>query len=231
MNLKKILENPMITEQLMTISKEIEGETEQLLKGDYAIDHLTRFYGLYEFSTFADDEDVVTDFVRCWNFWKSNRFNLDNWEQLFRGFTYKYNPTFNYYRDEKITTTPEGKETDTTTFNGSEKTTNKTPEGGYTDTMTDYVNAETRENFTGVSKTENHTAQRNDEVETTFTGRNNKTEKTFDGRKDTTENHTEGNIGVSTSAQILTEEEKLRRFNLMDYILSGFVARYCFLVY
>lgn len=231
MNVLKILENPLITAQMMTISKEIEGETEQLLKGDYAIDHLRRFYGLYEYNTFADEDDVVADFITCWNFWKSNRFNLDNWEQLFRGFTYKYNPTFNYNRNEVITTTSEGKETDTTTFNGSEKTTSRTPEGGYTDTMTDYVNAETREAFVGVAKSENHTAQRSDETETTFTGRNNKTEKTFDGRTDTVENHTEGNIGVSTSASILLEEEKLRRFNLMDYIISGFVSQYCYLVF
>ena len=40
-----------------------------------------------------------------------------------------------------------------------------------------------------------------------------------------------GNVGVTTSQQMLEEERRVSRFNMTDYIIESFIKRFCLLVY
>ena len=55
------------------------------------------------------------------------------------------------------------------------------------------------------------------------------TEMEYGDQKTTVTENTSGNIGVTTSAQMLTGELEVRVNNLVDYILNQFVKQYLFL--
>ena len=40
-----------------------------------------------------------------------------------------------------------------------------------------------------------------------------------------------GNIGVTTTQQMIEEERRVVKFNMMDYIIESFIKRFCLLVY
>ena len=40
-----------------------------------------------------------------------------------------------------------------------------------------------------------------------------------------------GNIGVTTTQQMIEEQRKIVKFNMMDYIIESFIKRFCLLVY
>ena len=88
-----------------------------------------------------------------------------------------------------------------------------------TTTTTDKSSEDT---FIGDRASGSKTKYRGEETSQT---KNNTIEKT------TTYNHNltrEGNIGVTTSAQMITQELELRIYNLFYEIVKGFVERYCF---
>ena len=41
----------------------------------------------------------------------------------------------------------------------------------------------------------------------------------------------QGNIGITTTQQMINEEREVDKFNLMDYIIDRFKQRFCLLVY
>lgn len=51
------------------------------------------------------------------------------------------------------------------------------------------------------------------------------------GHADVRKNHAHGNIGVTTTQQLIKEQREIERFNLYDYILDSFKMRFCILVY
>ena len=40
-----------------------------------------------------------------------------------------------------------------------------------------------------------------------------------------------GNIGVTTTQQMIDEQRKIVKFNMMDYIIERFIQRFCLLIY
>ena len=40
-----------------------------------------------------------------------------------------------------------------------------------------------------------------------------------------------GNVGVTTSQQMIEEERRISKFNIMDYIIDSFKRRFCLLIY
>lgn len=40
-----------------------------------------------------------------------------------------------------------------------------------------------------------------------------------------------GNIGVTTTQQMIDEQRKIVKFNMMDYIIESFIRRFCLLIY
>ena len=40
-----------------------------------------------------------------------------------------------------------------------------------------------------------------------------------------------GNIGVTTTQQMIDEQRRIVKFNIMDYIIDGFIRRFCLTIY
>lgn len=141
---------------------------------------------------------------------------LPNFEKLWEGFTAEYNPIENYDRHEETTETPDitrvntvdGTKTETPDIthtiknSGKDKSTNTADVAGF-DSSNYVPNSKTvseGESSTGGSETESGTRSYKDDTTTT--------DKESGTRK--TESRVHGNIGVTTSAQMLEGELALR---------------------
>ena len=40
-----------------------------------------------------------------------------------------------------------------------------------------------------------------------------------------------GNVGVTTTQQMIEEERRVSQFNIMDYIIESFIKRFCLMIY
>ena len=158
--------------------------------------------------------------------------------------------TMEYSGSETTTETPSGKETVELTKTGSEKST-ETPSGEekvehsigqstvtsskttydsstFQDTDKQVDNARTNTDTTSFedrqTETELSFTNRKDTEERSFTNRKTETEKAFDDRIDTYDYREWGNIGVTTSQQMITSQFPLTELDkLQHYIVNDFV--------
>ncbi|MBO5811359.1 MAG: hypothetical protein J6R32_11115, partial [Bacteroidales bacterium] len=149
----------------------------------------------------------------------------------------EYNPLENYDRQEDWTDTGDEntkvKFTDETTSETDSSTTSEgsSNQNGHTEDLVSAFDADTyQESEKHVIDTdEDHT----DEVtsNTTFT---NGSEQNTEGEKDSIDKHTgriHGNIGVTTSQQMLQSELDIARFNIIQEITNLFMEEFCIMVY
>lgn len=191
---------------------------------------------------------AYASFKESWERFVSLPSNLENWSKLYMSYFYRYNPIENYDRISSVTTEYKGKEKNSTdytgteknitSFSGSETTTNSTPEEGYTDTSTSLRSPEDSAEYVPVDKVETHISSRADTSKLEFSEgrensssrefdeRNDTTEKSFENRKDEVTEHTHGNIGVSTVADMTLKTLEMIKYNVSDYILDQFAKEY-----
>ena len=141
-------------------------------------------------------------------------YNIENWQKLWENYTAKYNPIDNYNRDEETVLTDTGN--DTTVKNGS-MTNTMTGSTTATDTSTIYAyNSDSAANVSG--------GQSSVTPDTTTTDTFNNVE---DKRTLNTEHKTvsdiSGNIGVTTSAQMITENINLWKWNYFDDVFDSII--------
>ena len=86
----------------------------------------------------------------------------------------------------------------------------------YTDTITDSETGSSSDTLTGTRQNEK-----------TITG----VEDTTGTGKEKRTGTTAGNIGVTTTQQMIEQEREVVKFSLYDYIISSFRARFCILLY
>ena len=141
-------------------------------------------------------------------------YNIENWQKLWENYTAKYNPIDNYNRHEETVLTDSGN--DTTVKNGSMI---NTMSGSTTamDMSTIYAyNSDTATNVSG--------GQSNVSPNTTATDTYNNIE---DKRTLNTEHKTvsdiSGNIGVTTSAQMISENINLWKWNYFDEVFDSII--------
>ena len=151
---------------------------------------------------------------------------------------------------EKIETTYNGKEINATTFTGSEKETHsineertehsQTNEGGTTNVLKtapyDSENFFNKEQSTTTqdSPTSSELAIGNtgeNTTEKTFENRSDNNVKTFEGRNDVVTHTRSGNIGVTTSQQMLESQRSLATFNFVGIVARDIVKRIGILIY
>lgn len=143
------------------------------------------------------------------------------WEKLYNTTTLDYNPIDNYDRTETETTTNErtnnasGKQDSTTTNDLSIASDNAHKVAGY-DSGT-LVTAESD----------------NGSVDNTGTVTNNITSSSTNNDTDngTRTLHSRGNIGVTTTQQMIEQERNISEFNIYDYIVKSFKRRFCIMLY
>lgn len=144
---------------------------------------------------------------------------LDKWNKLYNVLNSEYNPIENYNRVENTTINNTGKETTNENINNSEVLT-----GGHTNNNTNEnthkVSAFNDENFSNDSNDVNNSTDEftyNNETKTN-TGKN------ISSKNNTGTNETHstisGNIGVTTTQQMIVSEIELRKYNLVNEFYS-----------
>lgn len=181
------------------------------------------------------------------NIYLSNEYRYDT---LYSTIIQEYNPIENYSMTEKIETTYNGKEINATTFTGSEKETHsikekrtehsQTNEGGTTNVLKtapydseNFFNKEQSTTTQDSPTSSELTIGNNGEntTEKTFTNRSDNNVKTFDGRNDVVTHTRSGNIGVTTSQQMLESQRSLANFNFVGIVARDIVKRIGILIY
>lgn len=153
----------------------------------------------------------------------SNKYQI-NWKKLYDTTVLEYNPIENYDRMEDWTDTD-----DETTSSARDNTIKSTS----TNEIMNSVNV-TDQNTAFNAGLTDHAKQITD-GNTTENGSITNTEKenVNDGRtgKHTRTGRTHGNIGVTTSQQMIQSERDLVIFNLYDVIAESFIENFCLMVY
>lgn len=190
--------------------------------------NLINIIDLYDYSPFENiklpnglDKDIVVNTImdKCAEYtpiypelklltWKIENFfakNYDNWTKLLNAYNLEYNPIHNYDRHEEIDETYKRDRTNKLTENNTSNTVD-----------------------TGKVSAFDSSAFQNSTEDTTVDTENN-THNTDEDIVDTTkkDNHLYGNIGVTTTQQMLESEIALReKFNLYDIIANAFFSEF-----
>ena len=152
---------------------------------------------------------------RAINVWSKKR--LPVWTELQKTLEYEYDPIANYDRTEHVVETTEGSTTgsssgeSTSTSSGSSSTTGK---------KTAY-NSNT---FADSGKTESQGQQTDSASDSAETSQERSDSRTLDST-------VRGNIGVTTTQQMIQAQREVVSFNLLDVIEDEFIAKFCLAVY
>lgn len=142
---------------------------------------------------------------------------LPVWQQLYDTTQYEYDPIANYDRTEHVVETTEGSTTgsssgeSSTTSSGSSSTTSK---------KTAY-NSNT---FVDSGKTESQGQQTDNSSDSAETSQERSDSRTLDST-------VKGNIGTTTTQQMIQAQRDIVAFNIVDYIINDFTKRFCVGVY
>ena len=127
------------------------------------------------------------------------------WEELYKTTQYVYDPISNYDRTETFSTKREGKNSDSGSGESSNNVVGKTAA----------FNSPVLENKDGADSNGNssYNSERNIDETVTHTGT------------------TKGNIGVTTTQQMIEAQRNVVAFNIYNYIIDSFKSRFCIMVY
>ena len=243
---------PFIKSELInTFEKNpISSENFQNLLRDFLYDN----FGYYEISekiknTTERKNKTMLEVIQeiASNIYLSNEYRYDT---LYSTIIQEYNPIENYSMTEKIETAYNGKEINATTFMGSEKEIHsinenrtehsQTNEGGTTNVLKtapydseSFFNKE-QSTTTQDSPTSSELAIGNtgeNTTEKTFENRSDNNVKSFEGRNDIVTHTRSGNIGVTTSQQMLESQRALANFNFVGIVARDIVKRIGILIY
>lgn len=153
------------------------------------------------------DPDIMKQAIGMWS-----KKELPVWQRLkdtldIRG---TYNPIYNYDRNEEITNDHTSNTTESENHNTNKGTdTTKVSQGSFNSNDLTQVNQQ--DNILGSGNDENG--------RDTFTG-----DHTFNA-------HLYGNIGVTTTQEMIKEELSIDEINILDYIIDSFKNRFILSVY
>ena len=197
-------------------------------------------YGLKNY-LYPETADPLEKWALDWNFYKSN----PNFDRLYSAMVAEYKPLENYSMTETgtdkrsidtsntHTSTEDGTDTGTISNSGTntrtDNTTETTTRGGKIDTTDSGTTTTT--NDTTDTTTQSGTVKTDDTGTTTRKLANSKQVNATDtiGTKDNNDHQLtrSGNIGVTTSQQMLESEIKLRLTNnFIQYVVDGFMSNY-----
>lgn len=185
-----------------------------------------------EFETLYSDPYFMRSAIGTW----SNK-HYRTFEKWIAALNLEYNPLENYDRQEDWTDTGDENTKvkftdDTTTETDSSTTTEGSSEqnGNTEDLVSAFDSSSYQESEKHVIDTDE---EHSDEVSSNTTLTND-SEQNTEGEKDTIDKHTgriHGNIGVTTSQQMLQSELDIARFNIIQEITNLFMTELCICVY
>ena len=130
---------------------------------------------------------------------------LPVWEELYATTKYEYDPISNYDRTENSDISRKGNNTDSGRGDSSNNVIGKIAA----------FNSSVLENKEGADSTANNSYNAEHNIDETITH----------------SRYIKGNIGVTTTQQMIEEQRKTVKFNIYDYIIESFKARFCIMVY
>lgn len=158
---------------------------------------------------------------------------LPVWEKLYATTNLKYNPIHNYdrteewaeeetgNRNESRTQSQESNGESSGTVQNSGEDTVKSDVSAFNET--DYTPKELQTTTLGTVNTSSGTAKQTTDI-ADDTDENSSRNSTRTGRA-------YGNIGVTTTQQMIEAERNVVKFNIVDYIVEDFKRRFCLLIY
>lgn len=177
------------------------------------------------FELLYSDPVMITVGIRIWS--KKMYPTFEKWIQALNK---DYNPIENYNRVEESTLDHVGSGTNKNKVSESGKN-DSTSKTKVDETNTDKVTGYDSSTFENKNQNiiDNNTSGEN---HSTYSDSNNSEGSTTDKFNDKTISHISGNIGVTTSQQMLESELKLRReYNIYDMITDLFISEFCIMTY
>ena len=181
-----------------------------------------------EFEVLYPDVDFMKMAIGAWS-----RKEISVWNRLYNTTQLEYNPLENYDRMENWTDSAEG-----TNYNRTESAGNQTGATARNDTVNS--NGNSTLTVAGFNSSEwgnrekTDTSGTNVDNESINTSMGHTDDATSQGNNTHDSEHTgrvHGNIGVTTSQQMLEAEREVSKFNMIDYIITDFKTRFCLLIY
>lgn len=193
-----------------------------------------------EFELLYSDPDFMIKAVNVWSL--KNYHTFDKWV---KALNIEYEPLYNYDRTEEYTDEHTGSYDRTGTdsgTNGNTRTDNLTMTNDLTDTndvtLTHSEKAydeaafvEKDKDITDQDQTHTGTVTNTGTVTDSGTYNSSNTDKGTDNHTDKHTARLFGNIGVTTSQQMLQSELDIARWNLYDHISDLFAQEFCIMVY
>lgn len=173
-------------------------------------------------STFTSPESFKYG-VQLW----TNK-NLSVWEELWETMNYDYNPIWNYDREEH------GKDKD---HRNHVETPNVTVKDNFERNLNDSTLSDSNHNVAAFNNGIAPESTDHADVKTDATGTTKNTNKrtgTITNKEHdvhTHDFHAYGNIGVTTTQDMIKQQREIVQFNLIDYIVHDFKRHFCTMVY
>lgn len=175
---------------------------------------------LAELSLVYTDPDTLRPMIEIWS-----RLSHRVWLQLWETLLYKYNPIWN--KDGKITETRELTK-DGTEAGTQDDNTSSSSQSSYNSTLSNNVTG-----YDTNSYSPNTQDVGNGSNSASASGSLDR-DTSSQYHHDEEENYTrieQGNIGVTTTQQMLKEQREVVEFNIYHYITESFKERFCVMVY
>lgn len=180
-------------------------------------------------------------------FWSKARLHV--WQKLYRTMFFEYNPIWNKdgtitetrtkeYSDEKAGTTESTKEstsesTDATTgshiTSGTQESTTENKTAGFN--SNDYVKHDKSEVDATSSETSTNTAHRTVNDSGSESGSTTESGTTSGEETEEYTRTEQGNIGLTSTQQLIKEEREVAMFEIDEVIINDFKKQFCILVY
>lgn len=157
-----------------------------------------------EFEVIYPNAEFMAHMIAVWS-----AKELHVWEKLEKTLHFNYDPISNYDRTEEWTDENTGTVRNSANSCGGSSGTDTKKVAGY--------NSETLVTAEGSTSEVNSTLESRVEAEKNDNGK--RSGRIF------------GNIGVTTTQQMIEEERRVSEFNISDYIIASFKRRFCLLVY
>ena len=157
----------------------------------------------------------------------------DNLDRIYRALYAEYNPIENYDRHEESTESPDLLHTTTTSDNiQSNGNSNESGSSSNNSTTEGFRSAyDTYDYSPNTREITNATAQGNNDLSSTQTTQSTRKEDISEKGSKSFKSRIHGNIGVTTSAQMIEGELNLRKINLYEMIASEFEDKFLIQVY
>lgn len=193
-----------------------------------------------EFELLYSDPDFLIDAVNIWS--RKNYWTFDKWV---KAINIQYDPLYNYDRTEEWTDTHEGDYSKSGSGNssGNTGTTNDLTETHNLATTNDVTNTHSEKafndsNYVGTTQdvtdqdtTDTGTVTNTGTVSGTYSNNDSNNESGDDSFENKHNGRMYGNIGVTTSQQMLQSELDIARWNMYEHIADLFASEFCIMVY